>query len=78
LGALIQLCFPDKKVKKLTEHILVMFDENNDEAVSFSEFLMVYWILMYGESRENLGLFFKLFDMDRDEKVNVKDMNKPG
>ena len=51
-----------------------MFDTDKDKKISFKEFLMVYNILAFGDTKQVLTQVFNAFDADRNGKISRKEM----
>jgi Ca2+-binding EF-hand superfamily protein len=58
------------------EHVYRTFDEDNDGSISFKEFLLAIGVTTGSDSKEKLKWAFKMYDINKDGLVDVKEMEK--
>merc|ERR1712136_76924 len=61
---LYEKAHPGKDAGTLARHIYRLFDDNNDNKVSFKEFMVAVSVSCRGTMREKLKWMFDLFDLD--------------
>jgi Ca2+-binding EF-hand superfamily protein len=62
-------------MKGMAEHIFWMYDLDQDGFVTFIEFMVVYHIMVNGNTEENLGKVFLIFDVNNDGVITQEEMN---
>jgi Ca2+-binding EF-hand superfamily protein len=76
---MMRACFPEKHGKQmdtLEKRIFNMYDENRDGHISFSEFMVVMYVLSNGTPEDNLKQIFRIFDADADGSISLKELKK--
>jgi len=61
---------------KMSQHILRIYDTNQDGNIDFAEFLLTLHIMKEGSPEENLKQIFRLFDINNDGVISMKELSK--
>merc|ERR1712198_457691 len=67
---------PKKDARKMEKHVFRMYDDNHDGVIDFTEFILVFHILSEGTPEDVLTKIFRVFDVNGDGAISVKEMNK--
>ena len=61
-------------IKSMAEHIFRMYDTDQDDHITFIEFMVIYNIMINGNAEENLKKIFLIFDINRDGVIAPEEM----
>ena len=67
---------PKKDAKKMEKHLFRMYDSDSDGFIDFTEFMLVFHIMSEGAPEEVLTKIFRVFDVNGDGVISIKEMNK--
>ena len=67
---------PKKDAKKMEKHVFRMYDSDKDGFIDFTEFMLVFHIMSEGAPEEVLTKIFRVFDVNGDGVISIKEMNK--
>ena len=74
LLATCNLLFPGSDSRDYKEHLMRLFDTNQDGVVDFKEFLTAMNVATDGNEQNKLKHVFKLYDVDGDTVLTLKEM----
>ena len=72
----MSVALPEKDAKKISDHIIKIYDTNQDGVVDFVEFMVVYLVMSEGTPDEILSTMFRVFDDDQNGKITIDEMRK--
>jgi len=61
---------------KMAQHILRIYDTNQDGNIDFAEFILTLHIMKEGSPEENLKQIFRVFDINCDGAISLKELSK--
>ena len=64
------------KADKFCNHVFKVFDADGSGLIDFGEFLIAISVTAQGDARKKLILAFKMYDVDKNGKVDKKEMQK--
>ena len=67
---------PKKDASKMEKHVFRMYDSDKDGFIDFTEFMMVFHIMSDGTTEEVLTKIFRVFDVNSDGTISMKEMSK--
>merc|ERR1719209_42477 len=67
---------PKKDATKMEKHVFRMYDSDKDGFIDFTEFMLVFHIMSDGTVEEVLTKIFRVFDVNGDGVINIKEMDK--
>merc|ERR1711936_776800 len=67
---------PKKDAAKMEKHVFRLYDCDKSGFIDFTEFMLVFYIMSDGTTEEVLGKIFRIFDVDGDGTISMKEMNK--
>ena len=67
---------PKKDARKMEKHVFRMYDSDKDGFIDFTEFMLVFHIMSDGAPEEVLSNIFRVFDVNGDGVISIKEMNK--
>ena len=67
---------PKKDAAKMEKHVFRMYDSDKDGFIDFTEFMLVFHIMSDGTVEEVLTKIFRVFDVNGDGVISIKEMNK--
>lgn len=74
LHRLFKQVFPVGDSETFCNHIFRVFDDDGNESLDFTEFLMALDVTQCGSERDKLQWAFRLYDVDCSGSINVKEM----
>ena len=60
----------------MEKHVFRMYDSGKDGFIDFTEFMLVFHIMSEGAPEEVLTKIFRVFDVNGDGVISIKEMNK--
>merc|ERR1711951_30477 len=73
---MMEKALPGKDAKKMEKHVFRIYDTNNDGYIDFPEFMIVFYIMSDGTPEEVLGKIFRVFDVNSDDSITKKEMQR--
>ena len=67
---------PKKDAAKMEKHVFRMYDSDKDGFIDFTEFMLLFHIMADGTPEEVLTKIFRVFDVNSDGTISMKEMNK--
>merc|ERR1711915_663698 len=67
---------PKKEAAKMQKHVFRMYDTDKNGTIDFTEFMIIFHIMSDGTVEEVLTKIFRVFDVNGDGVITVKEMNK--
>ena len=67
---------PKKDARKMEKHVFRMYDSDKDGFIDFTEFMLVFHIMSDGAPEEVLSNIFRVFDVNGDGIISIKEMKK--
>ena len=67
---------PKSDAKKMEKHVFRMYDSDDDGFIDFTEFMLVFHIMSDGAPEEVLTKIFRVFDVNGDGIISIKEMEK--
>ena len=67
---------PKKDAAKMEKHVFRMYDSDKDGFIDFTEFMLLFHIMSDGTPEEVLTKIFRVFDVNSDGTISMKEMNK--
>ena len=61
-------------LNKIEKHAFRIYDLNDDGYIDFTEFMVVFFVLSYGDYKDVLRKMFRLFDINSDGSISKKEM----
>lgn len=68
--------YPEGKAEKFCSQVFKTFDSDDNGYIDFVEFLIAVNITSHGDVREKLRLAFDMYDMNKNGKIDKKEMTK--
>jgi len=68
--------YPEGKAEKFCGQVFKTFDSDDNGYIDFVEFLIAVNITSHGDIREKLRLAFDMYDMNKNGKIDKKEMTK--
>ncbi|CAM2701580.1 unnamed protein product [Rotaria socialis] len=68
--------YPEGKAEKFCSQVFKTFDADGNGYIDFVEFLIAVNITSHGDVREKLRLAFDMYDMNKNGKIDKKEMTK--
>lgn len=68
--------YPEGKAEKFCGQVFKTFDSDDNGYIDFVEFLIAVNITSHGDVREKLRLAFDMYDMNKNGKIDKKEMTK--
>ena len=66
--------FPQGKTDKFCKNVFKVFDTDNSGFIDFTEFMIAISITASGNLRKKVALAFLVYDMDKNEQIDMKEM----
>ena len=67
---------PKKDATKMEKHVFRMYDSDKNGFIDFTEFMLLFHIMSDGTPEEVLTKIFRVFDVNSDGTISMKEMNK--
>lgn len=74
--AVYQKFYPEGKADKFCSQVFQTFDSDGNGYIDFVEFLIAVNITSHGDVREKLRLAFEMYDINKNGKIDKKEMTK--
>lgn len=68
--------YPNGKADKFCKQVFKVFDRNASGEIDFSELMMSMSVTTIGNLRKKIELAFKLYDLDKNELIDKKELEK--
>lgn len=68
--------YPEGKAEKFCTQVFKTFDSDDNNYIDFVEFLIAVNITSHGDMKDKLRLAFDMYDMNKNGKIDKKEMTK--
>lgn len=65
-----------EKADKFCEYVFKVIDRDNLGYISFQDFVLCFSLTSYGDFKQKCEFAFKLYDLDKDNKISKKEMTQ--
>ena len=76
LRAMLRESLPGADTAALADHLWRIYDTNMDGEVDFREFMLALCVMRSGSAEDNLRQIFRLFDINRDGRVERGELGR--